>query len=73
MFYVATTLVYYLNYEWLHLAYHLPKTHFIYSIPALKFLRQLHFQHHDIQEMDKYNFNITYPVFDLLFGTLKSK
>jgi hypothetical protein len=72
MFYVATTLVYYLNYEWLHLAYHLPETHFIYTIPGLKFLRRLHFQHHDIKEMDKYNFNITYPVFDLLFGTLKS-
>ena len=73
MFYVATTLVYYLNYEWLHLAYHLPETHFVYNIPGLKFLRRLHFQHHDVKEMDKYNFNITYPVFDVLFGTLKSK
>jgi hypothetical protein len=73
MFYVATTLAYYLNYEWLHLAYHLPETHFIYAVPGLKFLRRLHYQHHDIREMDKCNFNITYPVFDLLLGTLKSK
>jgi len=50
-----------------------PDTHFIYHIPSLKFLRRLHFQHHDIKEMDKYNFNITYPVFDVVFGTLKIK
>ena len=73
MFYVATTLAYYLNYEWLHLSYHLPETHFIYSIPGLQFLRRLHYRHHEIKVMDKYNFNITYPVFDLMFGTLKSK
>lgn len=71
MFFVATTLVYYLNYEWLHLSYHLPQTHFIYKIPGLKTLRNLHFQHHNHKEMDKHNFNITYPVFDLLFDTLK--
>ena len=56
MFYVATTLAYYLNYEWLRLAYHLPETHLVYSIPGLKFLRRLHYRHHDIKEMDKYNF-----------------
>ena len=71
LFYVASTLAYYLNYEWLHLAYHLPETHFVYHVPGLKFLRKLHYQHHNIKEMDKYNFNITYPVFDILFGTLK--
>ncbi len=72
MFYVAATLAYYLNYEWLHLSYHLPETHFVYGMPGLKFLRRLHFQHHDIKEMDKHNFNITYPVFDIIFRTLKS-
>ncbi len=71
MFFIATTLAYYLNYEWLHLAYHLPETHFVYKIPGLKTLRSLHHQHHDMKEMDKYNFNISYPVFDLVFGTLK--
>jgi hypothetical protein len=71
LFFVITTLAYYLNYEWLHLAYHLPETHFVYKIPGLKTLRRLHHQHHRITEMDKYNFNITYPVFDLIFGTLK--
>lgn len=71
LLYVATTLVYYLNYEWLHLAYHLPAGHWAYSLPGLPMLRQLHHQHHNLKEMDKYNFNISYPVFDLIFGTLK--
>lgn len=71
LLYVATTLAYYLNYEWLHLAYHLPETHFIYQIPGLRVLRKLHHNHHDHKMMDKYNFNISYPVFDLIFGSLK--
>ncbi len=71
LIYVATTLAYYLNYEWLHLAYHLPETNFIYKIPFLKTLRMLHHEHHNLKEMDKYNFNISYPVFDFVFGTLR--
>jgi hypothetical protein len=71
MFFIATILAYYLNYEWLHLSYHLPQTHFIYKVPGLKTLRRLHFQHHNMGIMDKQNFNITYPVFDWLFRTLK--
>ncbi len=70
MFFIATTLAYYLNYEWLHLSYHLPETHFVYKVPGLKALRRLHFQHHDLADMDKHNFNISYPVFDIVFGTL---
>ena len=71
LLYVATTLTYYLNYEWLHLAYHLPITHWVYRIPGIKTLRKLHFHHHDLHQMDKYNFNISYPVFDIVFRTLK--
>ncbi|MDB5283337.1 MAG: fatty acid hydroxylase [Bacteroidota bacterium] len=73
MFFIATTLTYYLNYEWLHLSYHLPETHFVYKVPGLKTLRNLHHQHHNHKAMDQYNFNITYPVFDIIFGTLKSR
>jgi len=71
LLYVATTLLYYLNYEWLHLAYHLPETSWVYKVPGLKLLRRLHHNHHNLKEIDKYNFNISYPVFDLVFGTLK--
>lgn len=71
LLYVATILAYYLNYEWLHLAYHLPETHWVYRMPGLRTLRKLHHNHHNLKEMNKYNFNISYPVFDIVFGTLK--
>jgi hypothetical protein len=71
LLYVATTLAYYLNYEWLHLAYHLPQTHWVYRVPGVLTLRKLHFRHHDLHQMDKSNFNISYPVFDFIFRTLK--
>jgi hypothetical protein len=69
LLFVATIFAYYLNYEWLHFAYHLPKSHFIAKLPLISTLRKLHHTHHNIQLMTKYNFNITYPIFDLLFGT----
>ena len=71
LIYVATTLAYYLNYEWFHMAYHLPETHFVYRIPGMSRLRKLHHRHHNLHEMDKYNFNISWPVFDIIFRTLK--
>ena len=69
LLFITTVFAYYLNYEWLHFSYHLPDTHFISKLPFLKTLRKLHHTHHDITLMTKYNFNITYPIFDILFGT----
>jgi len=69
LFFMVTVFSYYLNYEWLHFAYHLPDNHFISKLPFIKTLRKLHHTHHDTQLMTKYNFNITYPIFDILFGT----
>jgi hypothetical protein len=69
LLFIATVFLYYLNYEWLHFAYHLPDTHFISKLPFIKTLRKLHHTHHNTQLMTKYNFNITYPIFDILFGT----
>lgn len=70
LLFVLTVFSYYLNYEWLHFAYHLPENHFIAKLPFISTLRKLHHTHHDIHLMTRYNFNITYPVFDILFGTL---
>ena len=47
LIFAATVFVYYLNYEYLHLAYHLPDEHF-----------------------NSKNYNISYPIFDVIFGTL---
>lgn len=67
--FVATALGYYLNYELLHLAYHLPEDSTLLKLPFIKRLRRLHHRHHDSSLMTHKNFNITYPIGDWLFGT----
>lgn len=67
---VFTLTAYFLNYEWLHLVYHLPEDHWAYRIPYLKKLRKLHENHHNPELMQRWNFNITYPVADWFYGTL---
>lgn len=68
--FVATSLGYFLNYEFLHLAYHLPASHPIARWPLIGRLKSLHQAHHDPRLMTRCNFNITYPICDALFGTL---
>jgi hypothetical protein len=69
--YVATSLGYFLNYEFLHMAYHLPASHPVARWPFIGRLKQLHQSHHDPRLMARCNFNITYPIFDVVFGTLR--
>ncbi|MFN8284864.1 MAG: hypothetical protein U0U67_16695 [Chitinophagales bacterium] len=70
LIFVATAFVYFLNYEYLHLAYHLPDTHFIARLPIIKTFKRLHQAYHDPKLMNSKNFNISYPIFDFIFGTL---
>ncbi|MBB6087938.1 sterol desaturase family protein [Wenzhouxiangella marina] len=67
--FVLVALLYYLNYELLHLAYHLPEDSRLLALPLLRRLRQLHHRHHDPSLMAHHNFNITYPIGDWLFRT----
>ena len=69
--FVATSLGYFLNYEFLHLAYHLPPGHPVARLPLVGRLKRLHEAHHDPRLMASYNFNITYPIGDALFRTLR--
>lgn len=69
--FVASALAYFLNYEVLHLAYHLPVDHWLARRWLVVRLRWLHRLHHDHRLMAHANFNITYPVCDWLFGTLR--
>ena len=68
--FVATGIAYYLNYEVLHTAYHMPDGHWLARIGLVRRLRWLHQAHHDPRLMASRNFNITYPLGDWLFGTL---
>jgi len=69
----ATSLAYFLNYEFLHLAYHLPPGHPIAALPLVGRLKRLHTAHHDPRLMASRNFNITYPLGDWLFRTLERR
>lgn len=67
--FVATGLGYFLNYEWLHLMYHQPEDSWIFKLPFTRALRRHHRKHHDRTVMSTCNFNITYPICDVIFGT----
>jgi Fatty acid hydroxylase len=70
LLFLATALAYYLNYELLHLAYHANPAGWAARIPGMRLLRRLHTRHHDPVLMQVCNFNITYPMGDLIFRTL---
>jgi len=67
--FVITAFSYFACYEILHTIYHLPENHWCYRFKILKVMRQLHKDHHQVKLMSRYNFNITFPIGDLLFGT----
>ena len=67
--FAATGVGYYLTYEWLHFAYHLPDDSVVGRLRLVRVLRAHHAHHHDLALMGRYNFNITFPIFDAVFGT----
>lgn len=69
--FVFTAALYYLNYELLHFAYHAQPDSWIGSLPGVARLRRQHLLHHDRSLMMRCNFNITYPICDVLFGTFR--
>lgn len=67
--FVATAIGYFLTYEWLHFCYHLHEDSWVGRLPFMGRLRRLHTNHHNPALMTHYNFNITFPISDALFGT----
>ena len=61
------------SYEVLHLCYHAPKDSFIGRLRVIARLRAHHARHHDPRLMQRYNFNVTAPIFDFLLGTMAPK
>jgi hypothetical protein len=62
--FLATAMGYTVLYEWLHLAYHLPAQSRIGRSRLVARLRQHHATHHDPALMQKWNFNVTVPLWD---------
>ncbi len=66
----ATAMSYFLTYEWLHFAYHLPPDGWVGRRRLVQVLRRHHTLHHDQRRMTHTNFNITFPIADWIFGTI---
>ncbi len=67
--YLVTSMFFFLTYEWLHFFYHLPPQSFIGRLPLVARLREHHRRHHDPRLMKAWNFNVTLPLFDWIYGT----
>lgn len=66
----ASTAMAYLGiYQLLHLAYHAPAGARLSRLPGIERLRRHHTLHHDQRLMSRYNFNISFPIFDWILGT----
>ena len=69
--FLASGVFYYVHYELLHTAYHLAPGHWLAELALVKKLQWLHRTHHDPALMARHNFNITWPLCDWLFGSLR--
>jgi sterol desaturase/sphingolipid hydroxylase (fatty acid hydroxylase superfamily) len=68
--FLSTTIAYVLSYEWLHLSYHLPPEHPIGKLAFIQKLRTHHQLHHSSRLMQRWNFNVTIPLWDVVRGTV---
>ena len=71
--FLLTSALYVVGYELTHLCYHLPESAPLYRLSAVRFLREHHAEHHATGRMQHFNFNVTVPLFDLIFGTMASR
>jgi hypothetical protein len=69
LLYIASTVGYVLLYEALHLAFHLAPDRGIGGWSIIRVLRRHHAVHHDPRLMQRYNFNVTVPLWDLVRRT----
>lgn len=70
---LVTCGVYMVSYELLHLSYHLPTDHPIGKLRLIRWLSRHHARHHDPRLMQRWNFNVTLPLFDWIYGTIHTK
>jgi hypothetical protein len=70
LLFVATTMGYVVMYEWCHLSYHLPPESWVGRRWLIGILRRHHATHHAPELMQKWNFNVTIPLWDLVRGTI---
>jgi ribosomal protein L39E len=69
LLFLATCMSYVVTYELLHMSYHLPKSSRIGRHPLIRILARHHSIHHDPRLMQKYNMNVTIPLWDVVRRT----
>lgn len=62
---------FFMLYEFLHMVYHLPKDNKFKNLKIVQMISESHTKHHDNKLMKTHNFNVTIPLFDLVFKTYK--
>ncbi len=70
LLYAATAIAYAVSYEWLHFSYHLPADHPVGRSRLISALRRHHAIHHDPRLMQRWNLNVTVPLWDKIMGTI---
>jgi hypothetical protein len=67
---LMTSAFYVVAYEWSHMSYHLPAESFVGRRRLVRLLREHHARHHHPQLMQRWNFNVTVPLWDWVKGTV---
>jgi sterol desaturase/sphingolipid hydroxylase (fatty acid hydroxylase superfamily) len=70
LLFLATGVGFYLLYEWCHLSYHQPEASFVGRLALVRVLRRHHQRHHHPALAKRYNFNVTFPIWDRVRGTV---
>ena len=65
---VSAAALYLVAFEGIHALYHLPAHRLPLGAP-FRWLRRIHELHHDPASMQRYNFNVTVPLWDVILGT----
>ncbi len=66
-FMVIGSALYFVLYEFVHFASHVPEGHFLLKSKFLAYMRAYHLLHHNPLYMNRYHFNIVYPLADWIF------
>ncbi|MCU1278274.1 MAG: hypothetical protein JWM53_1820 [bacterium] len=69
LLFMAVTMAYVVAYEWMHLAYHAPADSVVGRLKMIRRLRRHHAVHHAPELMQKWNFNVTIPLWDWIRRT----
>jgi len=70
LLFMVTTMAYVVAYEWMHLSYHAPADSFVGRLRIVQRLRHHHAVHHAPELMQKWNFNVTIPLWDWVRRTI---